>query len=115
MDICFRAKHYGYKVYCFLADVENKSFTMANYSKARAREFDRIIKRNSDIFYSRWMPSKDKSQFSCIHRIPICHTKKVHVTNGLFEIDMPGDERSKSFTDRVKSLYRQIIGKKEKK
>jgi glycosyltransferase involved in cell wall biosynthesis len=70
MDLCFRARYYGGKVYCLLADVENRSLTMAHYDAEKNRFFTEVMKRNTDIFYARWAPGIRKSDF-WIHRIPI--------------------------------------------
>lgn len=60
MDICFRAHQYGYKVYCILMNVENKSLTMAKYDAKKWTFFNEIMKRNTNIFYSRYAPSMTK-------------------------------------------------------
>lgn len=70
MDLCFRAKSLGYKTYCMLMDVENKNGTIANYSEEKARFFDEVMKKNSDLLYSRWTPSVTK-QYLQITRTPI--------------------------------------------
>ncbi|KRF18680.1 glycosyltransferase [Paenibacillus sp. Soil787] len=70
MDLCFRARHYGWKVYCMLADVENRSLTMAHYDSEKNRFFSAVMKRNTDIFYARWNPGIEKD-YAWIHRIPI--------------------------------------------
>ena len=70
MDICFRARKYGYKVYCVLMDVANKSLTMANYEGKKAKYFSDIMKRNGITFYERWTPSTDRD-YSRINRLPI--------------------------------------------
>lgn len=67
MDICFRAKHYGYKVYCMMSDVENRSLTMAHYDTAMSRMFQEVMERNTNIFYARWTPSTNKD-YAWIHR-----------------------------------------------
>ncbi len=60
MDICFRARKYGYKVYCMLGDIINKSLTVAEYDKNKWEFWVKVISRNADIFYSRWQPTKIK-------------------------------------------------------
>lgn len=70
MDICFRARKYGYRVYCMMMDVDNKSLTMANYKSGKAQYFAEIMKRNAHTFYERWTPSVHKD-YSSMRRIPI--------------------------------------------
>ena len=70
MDICFRARKYGYKVYCMLMNVANKSLTMANYESDKAQYFAKIMKRNADLFYSRWTPSTSKD-YGWVNRVPV--------------------------------------------
>jgi GT2 family glycosyltransferase len=70
MDICFRAKAAGQKVYCLLGRVENRSLTMAHYDAERWRFFDEVIRKNTDTFYNRWTPSIDKDYLS-IERVGI--------------------------------------------
>ena len=60
IDIAFRASKYGYKTFCMLTDVENKSFTIANYDKKRNDFWEKTMKVNSDKFYKRWKPSIEK-------------------------------------------------------
>lgn len=73
MDLGFRARKFGYKVYCGLFHVENKAFTMASYNAERNAFFNRIIKRNTNIFYKRWKPSVIKD-YTWVHRAPIADT-----------------------------------------
>jgi GT2 family glycosyltransferase len=73
MDICFRAHHVGFKVYCMLGKVENRSLTMARYDAEKNRFFQAVMKRNTDIFYSRWTPSTVKD-YSWIYRTPIAES-----------------------------------------
>lgn len=70
MDIAFRARKYGFQVWCMIMDVKNKSLTMANYSTEKAQYFAGIMERNASIFYERWQPSADKHYMS-IERIPL--------------------------------------------
>jgi glycosyltransferase involved in cell wall biosynthesis len=67
MDLCFRARHYGYKTYAMLADVENRSLTMANYNSDMSRMFQHVMERNTNIFYGRWTPSTAKD-YAWVHR-----------------------------------------------
>jgi len=60
IDIAFRANKLGYKTFCMLTDVENKSFTIANYDKKRNDFWEKTMKVNSRKFYDRWKPSKEK-------------------------------------------------------
>ena len=70
MDICFRTRKYGYKVYCMIMDVANKSLTMATYDPKKAQFFAKIMERNSLKFYSRWTPSV-KKDYTWVNRIPV--------------------------------------------
>jgi len=60
MDICFRARHYGFSVYYMPMDVGNKSLTLLSYSPEKWNWFESIRQKNREIFYSRWTPSTDK-------------------------------------------------------
>ena len=60
MDFCFRAWTAGYQVFCSLMPVENRSLTMANYDPERNKFFNTVMKRNTDIFYSRHTPNLNK-------------------------------------------------------
>jgi GT2 family glycosyltransferase len=70
MDICFRAKEKGYKVFAMLGAVRNASLTMAKYDAEKGAYFSKIQKRNTDIFYSRYTPSVDK-RYMRVLRTPI--------------------------------------------
>ena len=61
MDLCFRARSLGFKVYCLLSDSINKSSTVANYDKKKSLFWQKILRKNSDIFYSRWKQSQHKN------------------------------------------------------
>lgn len=74
MDLAFRAKKNGYRVFCGLFDVENRSFTMANYDEKRNKFFEKIIARNTDIFYKRWKPSVSKD-YLWVHRVHFKNNK----------------------------------------
>jgi glycosyltransferase involved in cell wall biosynthesis len=68
MDIGMRAKQAGYKVYCMIMNVENKSLTVATYdTSARQKFWQDTMDRNTDIFYKRWKPSTTKD-YAWIHR-----------------------------------------------
>lgn len=60
IDIAFRAKSLGFKVYCMLMDVANQSLTMSGYDSNKWNYFHEIMKRNAALFYTRWHPSVDK-------------------------------------------------------
>ncbi len=60
MDLCFRAAHFGFDVYCLLMRVKNTGSSVRSYSLEKARWHTSMIKRNTAIFYSRWKPSKIK-------------------------------------------------------
>ncbi len=70
MDICFRAGKYGYRVYCMLMNVENKSLTMAQVDPGKGKFFNQVMERNADIFYSRWNPTS-KKDYLWVHRVPL--------------------------------------------
>lgn len=61
MDICFRARDKGYKVFAMLGGVRNASLTMAAYDPTKWEKMALIMKRNTDIFYSRYTPSVVKN------------------------------------------------------
>ena len=69
MDICFRAASVGGKVYCILMDVENDSLSQRITTPRRRRWFAEIMRRNTDLFYSRWRPSTEKD-YLWLHRTP---------------------------------------------
>ncbi|HZH38595.1 MAG TPA: glycosyltransferase family 2 protein, partial [Bacillales bacterium] len=60
MDICFRARHYGFSVYYMPMDVSNQSLTLLNYSSEKWNWFNSIREKNRKLFYSRWQPSQNK-------------------------------------------------------
>lgn len=70
MDLCMRVASVGYKVYCVLMDVENKSFTMAQADPEKSKMFNEIMERNAKTFYSRWTPSVEKN-YTWINRIKL--------------------------------------------
>lgn len=70
MDLCFRAKNEGFKVYAMLMNVENTEGTVANYSPKMAQFHKKMRERNTGIFYSRWTPSHVKDYLS-ISRTPL--------------------------------------------
>jgi glycosyltransferase involved in cell wall biosynthesis len=74
-DICFRAAKYGFQVYCMLADVENKSLTVASYGAKRNDFWERTMRTNAKLFYSRWRPSKEKD-YASVNRIRLHFTPR---------------------------------------
>jgi glycosyltransferase involved in cell wall biosynthesis len=70
MDLCFRARKFGGKVYCLLGGAENRSLTMAYYDEAKSKFFAEVIERNTDIFYKRWEPSGERD-YLWVNRTPI--------------------------------------------
>jgi GT2 family glycosyltransferase len=68
MDLCFRVRAAGWQVWAVLMDVENRSLTMAFYDAAKNRRFTEIQRRNTDLFYSRYTPSTDKSRYLRVDR-----------------------------------------------
>lgn len=74
MDICFRAKSKGFKVYCNLMNVENKALTMANYNSEKSNDFKFVYDRNTSIFYKRWNPSIKKNDYLQVNKIEVYNT-----------------------------------------
>lgn len=70
MDICFRAASVGRKVYCMLMDVENDSLSMKSFDAEKARWWTEVVRRNMNLFYSRWSPSTEKD-YLWLHRTPL--------------------------------------------
>src|SRR4029077_2388613 len=70
MDICFRAASVGQKVYCMLMDVENDSLSMKSFDAEKARWWTEVVRRNMNLFYSRWSPSTEKD-YLWLHRTPL--------------------------------------------
>lgn len=70
MDICFRARKYGYKVYCILQDVLNTSLTVAKYDEDKWKYWNKIYHRNCDLLYSRYKPTIIKD-YLWLHRTKI--------------------------------------------
>lgn len=60
MDICFRARKFGYKVYSFLSDSINTSLTVAKYDENENRKWYEIMIKNTAIFYKLWQPTIKK-------------------------------------------------------
>ena len=61
IDLCFRAKSNGYRVFAMLANVENRQLTMSAYGADRAAMVRRVTRRNTDQFYARYTPSVEKN------------------------------------------------------
>jgi len=70
MDLAFRARKYGKKVYSMLLNVENRSLTVATYSPAREKFWNDTITRNTQIFYDRWTPTKTKD-YLAVNRVSL--------------------------------------------
>ncbi|MEG2237058.1 MAG: glycosyltransferase [Akkermansia sp.] len=71
MDICLRASECGYKVYAMLMNVRNGGLTMSNYDEAKTRWWAEIIRKNTDLFYSRHQLTSDKSNYLSVQYIPM--------------------------------------------
>lgn len=84
MDICFRAHHLGFKVYCILMDVKNTSLTIADYDAEKSKFWLKVIFRNTKIFYSRWHPTRVKN-YLWLHRAPIIDTTFERLSNYLMK------------------------------
>lgn len=70
MDLCFRAKAYGFKVYCMLLNVEKVGSSMAHTDEAQYQWWQKIISDNTKTFYSRYTPSTEKNYLR-LERIPL--------------------------------------------
>jgi glycosyltransferase involved in cell wall biosynthesis len=70
MDLGMRVADRGSKVYAMLGNVENESLTMAHYGVAKRAFFEKVIAKNTKIFYDRWSPSPVKD-YSRLERVPI--------------------------------------------
>ncbi|MGA3150567.1 MAG: glycosyltransferase [Candidatus Saccharimonadales bacterium] len=75
MDIAFRAKSLGYKVFAVLMNVKNESYTIASYSPKRIKFFKDAMQRNTNIFYGRWNPTIKKNYLR-MERIEISSLQK---------------------------------------
>ena len=82
MDLCMRASSLGFKVYCILLDVENKSLSMTHSDPKKSRFFEEILKRNSATLYARWRPTNNKN-YSWVNRTPILEDRPVGVLKNL--------------------------------
>ncbi len=107
MDLCFRARKFNYKVYTCLMDVENRSETIANYSPARAKFWEDTIKKNSDLFYSRWVPSVTKD-YSWVNRTPVAGFKKDRAARAGMRIGSSLEQLSKATSRGLKRIRRGI-------
>lgn len=109
MDICFRARQLGFKVYCLLGDVLNTSLTVTKYDGKKAKFWIAVIARNSDRFYSRWQPTKIKD-YLWLNRTKIINTpleRLLCCTRKVFIQRMNRDY----FMRLACALYKQIIHK----
>ncbi len=107
MDICFRARHYGFKIYCILADVINASLTVAKYNEDKWKYWNKIYRRNCDILYSRYRPTLIKD-YLWLHRTKILATplQKLFITiKKVFMQKMNRDYFMKSALAYVRRLF----------
>lgn len=107
MDICFRARHIGYKVYCMLFDVLNTSLTVAKYNEEKWKYWMKIYNRNCDILYSRWHPTRVKN-YLWLHRTKILTTpleKLLATTKKVFIQKMNRDYSMRSALAYVRRLF----------
>lgn len=74
MDLCFRAKSKGFKVYCMLLNVEKVASSMAHNGEAHREWSQKIICDNTKTFYSRYTPSIEKSYLRLERISPIGKT-----------------------------------------
>ncbi len=116
MDICFRAKSKGYKVYCMLMNVENKSLTMAHYDAKRNQFFVDIIKRNTDIFYKRWKPTATiNKDYSWINRVAMWRkndlTRSSHLRRWWLDKSIGLQYGSRRFVRRASNALQLLKGK----
>lgn len=110
MDIAFRARQYGYHVYCGLFDVENRSFTMAHYDAERNKFFDDLIKKNTKLFYSRWKPTLTKN-YPWLYRHELHKTSQEKRADKLHSVKMA----SLYNTGEIPGKIKRTIGRQLKK
>jgi GT2 family glycosyltransferase/glycosyltransferase involved in cell wall biosynthesis len=60
MDYCFRMKQLGYSIFCYPIRAENRRLTMANYDPFKGKRFVKMMRQNSQLFYSRWQSGMGK-------------------------------------------------------
>lgn len=82
MDLCFRARRFGYNVYAFLSNVKNISLSTNRYTKNKSRWMNRVILRSIEIFYHRWRPSREKN-YTWIYRYEIISRNALIFTSEL--------------------------------
>ena len=95
MDLCFRAWANGKSVHCVLMDVENRSESIRSYDKERFEFWTQVMKKNTDLFYSRWTPTETKD-YSSIIRIRLWRRAP-----GWKEGVLRASSRSTAFVHRV--------------
>ncbi|KKS75558.1 MAG: hypothetical protein UV46_C0016G0004 [Candidatus Gottesmanbacteria bacterium GW2011_GWC2_42_8] len=106
MDLCFRAKSKGYKVFAFLSDTVNTSGSISVYQGNNWKIWEKVVKENPDRFYSRWQPTKIKD-FLELERIPLYENlmEKITRITGLFLM-----KNGKKFGNRI-LIYIYYLGR----
>lgn len=110
MDIAFRARKYGYHVYCGLFNVENRSFTMANYDVEKSKFFDDIIQRNGKIFYDRWKPTATKN-YPWLYRHEFYKTRREIRLDQLYGTKLALLYNTKTIPGKIKRVLRRKVKK----
>lgn len=108
MDIAFKARKDGYHVFCGLFDVENKSFTMANYDAKRNKFFEEIIERNTNLFYKRWRPTRVKN-YLWVHRTDFYKTPFERHRRRAANVCVRIGNKARALRQRVESVPRKIL------
>ena len=74
MDLCFRARDRGFKVYAVLMDVENDSLSMGFLDADKGSRLGPIMSRNIKRFYERWDAAfTTEKDYVWFHRVPPMH------------------------------------------
>lgn len=115
MDICFRAREKGYRVFAMLGSVRNAGLTMAKCDKKKWAFFDKIIKRNTENFYSRYTPSL-KKDYLRVFRVPLRLERKFKDTlsfhlHNLQTICCAPLQSLRSNYKKMKDLFRKTLHK----
>lgn len=93
MDLCFRAKSKGFKVYCMLLNVGKVGSSMAHNDKAHREWSQKIIRTNTKTFYSRYIPGVEKNYLR-LERIPFISKLAVFEKKRILHYSQPKRKRS---------------------
>ncbi|KKS98622.1 MAG: type 11 methyltransferase [Candidatus Gottesmanbacteria bacterium GW2011_GWA2_43_14] len=106
IDLCFRAKSEGFKVFAFLSDTINTSGSISVYQGDKWKIWEKVIKENPERFYSRWQPSKIKDYLK-LERITIDENliNKIYKISALLMV-----KKAKKVTD-IFSLCKNLLFK----